>query len=85
LLSACREKIGVSPVAIGMSDDKAVFKRVDMDFSSLLRYVDHSDIGLPGEAEGTGLPDNAKAIAESDVYVKSANDKTVTGRPRHDD
>ena len=64
-------------MAIDMSDDNTVFKRVDMNFSSLLRYVDNSDIGLPGEAEGTGLPDNAEVIAEGDAYVKGANNKTV--------
>lgn len=34
-------------MAMGMNDDRTVFKRVDMDLSSLLHYIDNGDIGLP--------------------------------------
>jgi len=34
-------------MAMGMNDDRTVFKRVDMDLSSLLHYIDLGDIGLP--------------------------------------
>lgn len=32
---------------MGMNDDRTVFKRVDMDLFSLLRYIDLGDVGLP--------------------------------------
>jgi len=41
------ERICTLSMAIGMNDDRTVFKRVDMDLSSLLHYIDLGDIGLP--------------------------------------